>query len=68
MGRIAKDLSVIGNAPNGGFVKVAIKARLLDSFAWKEMKTKKVRPWLHQVEAHLKTQRFELDKEQIHFV
>jgi hypothetical protein len=46
---------------------VAIKARLLDSFACKELKTKKVWPWLHQVEAHLETQRFELDKEQIHF-
>ncbi len=42
MGRIAKDLDVIGNAPSGGFAKVAIKARLLDSFTWKETKTKKM--------------------------
>jgi len=40
-GRIAKELNVISNAPSGGFVKVTIKARLLDSFAWKETKTKK---------------------------
>jgi hypothetical protein len=42
MGRIAKDLDVIGSAPSGGFAKVAIKARLLDSFTWKETKTKKM--------------------------
>jgi hypothetical protein len=41
MGRIAKELNVINNAPSGGFVKVVIKARLLDSFTWKETKTKK---------------------------
>jgi hypothetical protein len=46
---------------------VAIKARLLDSFTWKETKTKKMWPWLHQVEAYLKTHHFELDKEWIHF-
>ncbi len=67
MGRIAKDLDVIGSAPSGGFAKVAIKARLLDSFTWKETKTKKMWPWLHQVEAYLKTHHFELDKEWIHF-
>ncbi len=33
---------IIGGAPSGGFTKVAIKARLLNSFAWKETKTKKV--------------------------
>jgi hypothetical protein len=41
MGQIAKDLDVISNAPSEGFAKVAIKARLLDSFAWKETKNKK---------------------------
>jgi hypothetical protein len=39
MGQIIKGLRVIG-APSGGFTKVAIKARLLNSFAGKETKTK----------------------------
>jgi hypothetical protein len=30
-------------------------------------KNKKVRPWLRQVEAYPETQRFELDKEPMHF-
>jgi hypothetical protein len=63
MGWIAKGLGVIDTAPSGGSTKVAIKARLLDSFAWNEMKTKKVWPWLHQVKAYLETQCFKLDKE-----
>jgi hypothetical protein len=46
MGRIAKGPGVIGVAPNGRS-KVAMKARLLDSFARKETNTKRVRPWLH---------------------
>jgi hypothetical protein len=36
--------------------------RLPNPFAGKEMKTKRMRPWLHQIEAYLETQRFELDK------
>jgi hypothetical protein len=39
MGQIIEGLKVIG-VPNGGFTKVAIKARLLNSFAGKETKTK----------------------------
>jgi len=41
MGQIAKELNVISNTASGGFVKVTVKAKLLDSFAWKETKTKK---------------------------
>jgi hypothetical protein len=41
MSQIAKDLGVIGNAPSGGFAKVAMKVTLLDSLSWKESKTKK---------------------------
>jgi hypothetical protein len=65
MGWIAKSLGVIGNAPSEGSTKVAIKARLPDS-AWKETKTKKMQSRLHQIEAYLETQCFELDKERIH--
>jgi hypothetical protein len=43
MGQIAEGLGIISGAPSGGFTKVAIKARLLDSFAGKETKTKNVR-------------------------
>ncbi len=67
MGQITKGLGVINNPLSGGPINVAIKVRLLDSFAWKGMKIKKVQPWLHQVEAYLETQHFELDKEKIHF-
>jgi hypothetical protein len=54
-GRIAEGLGVIDGALNGGSTKVTIKARLLDSFARKETKTKWVRPWLHQVKAYMET-------------
>jgi hypothetical protein len=37
MGQIAEGLGVIG-APSGGFAKVAIKARLWNSFTGKETK------------------------------
>jgi hypothetical protein len=47
MGRITEGLGVIDGVLNGGSTKVTIKARLLDSFARKETKTKRVRPWLH---------------------
>jgi len=52
-GQIAKGLGAIGGAPSGGHAKVSIKARLLDSFARKETKTKRVRLWLHQVEVYM---------------
>jgi hypothetical protein len=39
MGQIAEGLRVIG-VPNGGSAKVAIKARLPNSFMGKETKTK----------------------------
>ncbi len=42
MGRITERLGAIGGAPSGGFAKVTIKARLLDSFGRKETKTKRV--------------------------
>jgi hypothetical protein len=68
MGRIAKGLDAIGGAPSGGSAKVTIKARLLDSFIRKETKTKRLRLWLHQVEACMEMQSLQIDKEQIHFV
>jgi len=40
-GQIMEGWGIIGGAPSGGFTKVAIKARLPNSFAWKETKTKK---------------------------
>jgi hypothetical protein len=52
---------------SGGLAKVAIKARLSDSFIGKETKTKRMRPWLHQVEAYLEMQCLESNKEYIHF-
>jgi hypothetical protein len=36
-------------------------------FIGKEMKMKKMWPWLHQMEAYLETQHLEMDKEWIHF-
>jgi hypothetical protein len=59
---------IIGGAPSEGSAKVAIKARLPNSFVGKETKTKKkVQPLLHQVEVYMETQHLELDKEKIHF-
>ncbi len=52
---IAKGLGVIGATPSGGSTKVAMKVRLLDFFAWKETKTKRVLLCLHQVEAYMET-------------
>jgi len=40
MGCITEGLGAIGSAPNGGSTKVTIKARLPNSFARKETKTK----------------------------
>jgi hypothetical protein len=54
-------------SPSGGFAK-AIKARFANSFIGKETKMKQVQQWLFQVEAYLKTQHFDLDNDQIHFV
>jgi len=57
MNHIVEGLGVIGTARNGGSTKVAIiKARLLDSFAGKETKIKKMWPCLHQIETYLETQ------------
>ncbi len=67
MSHIVEGLGAIDSAPSGGFTKATIKARLLDSFAGKETKTKWVWLWLHQVEAHMETQCLETNKEQIHF-
>jgi hypothetical protein len=43
-------LGVIDIVPSGGFAKVAMKAKLLNSFARKETKTKRVQPWLHKMQ------------------
>jgi hypothetical protein len=67
MGQIVEGWGIIGGAPSEGFAKVAIKARLPNSFDGKETKTKKVQPWLHQVEVYMETQHIESNKEQIHF-
>jgi hypothetical protein len=64
MNHIAKGLGVIGVASSGDSTKVTIiKARLSNSFVGKETKTKKMRPWLHQVEAYMETQHLKRDKE-----
>jgi hypothetical protein len=57
MGRIVEGLGVIDTTLRWGFAKVAIiKAILLNSFARKETKTKKVWLWLHlQVETYMET-------------
>jgi hypothetical protein len=47
MNRITENLDVICNVPSGGSTKVTIKVRLLDSFAKKETKTKRMKLWLH---------------------
>jgi hypothetical protein len=56
MNHIVKNLGAINNVPSGGFAKVTIKVRLLDSFVKKETKTKWVKLWLHQMEAYMETQ------------
>jgi hypothetical protein len=43
-------LGVISIVPSGGFAKVAMKAKLPNSFARKEMKMNKMQPWLHEME------------------
>jgi hypothetical protein len=68
MNRITKGLGAIDSASSGGSTKATIKVRLSNSFTRKETKTKRVQPWLHQVEEYMKTQHLETDKEQIHFV
>lgn len=42
MARIMEGLGAINSAPNEGFAKVTIKAKLPNSFARKETKTKRV--------------------------
>ncbi len=49
MNHIVEGLGAIDRTPSGGLAKATIKARLLDSFAGKETKTKQMWPWLHQV-------------------
>jgi hypothetical protein len=57
MNHIVEGLGVINVVPNGGFTKVTIiKARLLDSFAGKETKIKKMQPSLHQIKTYMETQ------------
>ncbi len=68
MGQITEGLGAINGVPSGGFAKVTIKARLLDSFARKETKTKRVWLWLQQIETYMEMQSLKIDKEQIHFV
>jgi hypothetical protein len=41
MGPITKGSGVIDVVPNGGFIKVTMKARLSNFFTKKEMKTKR---------------------------
>ncbi len=67
MSCIAEGLGAIGSAQSGGFAKATITARLPNSFVGKEIKTKWVWSWLHEVEAHVKTQCLKIDKERIHF-
>jgi hypothetical protein len=67
MSQIVEGWGIIGGAPSGGFTKVAIKARLPNSFVGKKTKTKKVQLWLHQVEVYMETQCLKSNKEQIHF-
>jgi hypothetical protein len=55
-------LGVLGTIPSGGFAKVVMNARLPDSFIEKEMKTKRARLWLFQVEVYLETHHLKLDK------
>jgi hypothetical protein len=68
MNCIVENLGAISSAPSGGFAEATIKARLLELFARKETKTKRVCLWVHQVEAYMETQRLKIDKEQIHFI
>jgi hypothetical protein len=68
MNHIKKGLGAIGSAPSGGSTKPTIKARLSDSFARKETKTKWMRLWLHQVKAYMETQQLEINKEWVHFI
>jgi hypothetical protein len=42
MNRIVEGLGAIGITPSGGFANATIKARLPNSFARKETKTKRV--------------------------
>ncbi len=63
MNHIAKNLGAISNVPSGGFAKMTIKVRLLDSFVKKEIKTKWVKSWLHQMEPSMETQHLKTDKE-----
>ncbi len=67
MNHIVEALGDISNASSGGSTKATIKVRLPNSFVWKETKTKWVWSWLHELEAHLETQCFKIDKEWIHF-
>ncbi len=68
MNYIVEGLNAISNGPSRGFAKATIKARLPNSFVGKETKTKRVQPWLHQIEAYKETYCLETNKEQIHFV
>ncbi len=67
MNHVAEWLGAISSAPSAGSAKATIKVRLLNSFARKEIKTKWVRPWLHQVKVYMETQHLNSDKEWIHF-
>jgi hypothetical protein len=55
MSYIVEGLGVVKNAPSKGFTKATIKARLPNSFARKEMKTKQVQPWLHPIQTYMET-------------
>jgi hypothetical protein len=55
MSHITKGLGAIKSALSGDFIKATTKAKLLDSFMGKETKTKQMQPWLHQVQAYMKT-------------
>jgi hypothetical protein len=55
MNCIAKGLGVIDDAPSGGSSKATIKAKLPNSFAKKETKTKQMWPWLHQIKVYMET-------------
>ncbi len=51
-----------------GFAKVTIKVRLLNSFARKETKTKRVWLWLHQVKVYMEMQHLKTNKKWKHFI
>jgi len=61
-------VSSMVRAPSGRSKKVTINLKLLDSFARKETKTKRVWLWLHQIEVYMEMQHFKTNKKWKHFI